>query len=55
MGARAAGRLIRSIRGEEAQAESSVERVSGPVSWRQSVTTRDRTVIDFNATRSNEK
>lgn len=52
MGARAAEKLLRLIRGEEASAENRWETVSGPVVWRDSVLSQERVVTKLETRRS---
>ncbi len=47
MGARAAQRLLRIIRGQTEPSTTSPELVSGPPVWRDSVLTRTATIVDF--------
>jgi LacI family transcriptional regulator len=52
MGARAAEKLLRLIRGEEEPAERRRETVSGPVVWRDSVLSNERVVTKLETRRS---
>lgn len=47
MGARAAQRLLRIIRGQTEPSETSTELVSGPPVWRDSVLARTATIVEF--------
>jgi len=55
MGARAAETLLHMIRQEVQPEETGVDLVSGPVTWRNSVKDKDRTVINIKSNRRNEK
>jgi LacI family transcriptional regulator len=52
MGARAAEKLLRLIRGTAKPNETEQELVSGPVVWRDSVSTGDSVVTPFKMRRS---
>lgn len=55
MGARAAMRLLKMIRGQTVPEETSVDLVSGPVVWRDSVLTRGAPILKFESTGRNTK
>ncbi|MBL1421590.1 MAG: LacI family DNA-binding transcriptional regulator [Alphaproteobacteria bacterium] len=55
IGARAAEKLLAMIKAGKQPIETSVDLVSGPVIWRESVTAEDSSVLQFKSTRRSEK